>query len=69
MGGREKTGVPGPIPGEVRIFIEMPYSIGKMAVYGTAGDKFGLRRRFTVGKTIKIPAEKLTGSPGRGNPF
>jgi hypothetical protein len=69
MGGREKTGVPSPDPGEFGVFVEMPYRIGQGAGYGAAGDEFGLRRRLGIAKTVKIPAEKLTISPGRGNPL
>jgi hypothetical protein len=69
MGGGEKTGVPAPVLGKFRVFIDMPYRIGQRAGYGAPGDEFRLRRRLSVGKTVKIPAEKFAISPGRGDPL
>jgi hypothetical protein len=57
MGSGEETGVIFPKPRKGRIFKLMPQRIGGSPIHETLGDEFKVRRGFTKGKTIKIPAE------------
>jgi hypothetical protein len=69
MGGGKKTRVISPVRGKTGISKEVPEGIGGFSVDSAPGDKFKVRRRFAVNKTIILPAEKLKKSARRGYTF